>query len=60
MTYFEKFLGLCFIVWWWFAIQTDSLDAVSYITTSVPNLAICHPTTKRANMATCSGQYHWT
>jgi hypothetical protein len=46
VTCFEKFLGLCFIVWWWFDVQTDSLDAVLYVTTSVPNLAICRPTTK--------------
>jgi hypothetical protein len=41
-------------------IETDSLDDLSYIATSVPNLDICHPTTKRANMVTRSGQYRWT
>jgi hypothetical protein len=57
---FKRFLGAVFFVWWWFDIQTGVLDAVSYITTSVPNLAICHARAKRANMATCSEQYRWT
>jgi hypothetical protein len=57
---FWKICWLCIFVWWWFSVKMNSLDTISYITTSVPNLAICHPATKRANMATCSGWYHWT